>query len=79
MNLFLETTTIVLRPFVLDYAGEPVPEETFTHHHPDHHPILYQLPSTTIHSILPVQIVCLSIFLHNLSPRGTNVYCNVVH
>jgi len=25
------TTTTVLRPFVLDYSGEPVPEETFTH------------------------------------------------
>jgi len=31
---------------------------------------LYQLlPSNTIHSILPVQITCLAIFLHNLSPR----------
>jgi len=30
---------------------------------------LYQLlPSTTIHSILPVQITCLAIFLHSLSP-----------
>ena len=26
------------------------------------------LPSTTIHSILPVQITCLAVFLHNLSP-----------
>jgi len=25
------TTTSVLRPFVRDYPGEPVPEETFTH------------------------------------------------
>jgi len=25
------TTTVVLRPFVRDYPGEPVPEETFTH------------------------------------------------
>ena len=25
------TTTIVLRPFVRDYPGEPVPEETLTH------------------------------------------------
>jgi len=24
-------TTIVLRPFVRDYPGEPVPEETLTH------------------------------------------------
>ena len=27
------TTTTVLRPFVWDYPGEPVPEETFTHSH----------------------------------------------
>jgi len=27
----LGTTTIILRPFVWDYPGEPVPEETFTH------------------------------------------------
>jgi len=27
------------------------------------------LPSTTIHSILPVQFTCLTIFLHNLSPN----------
>ena len=25
------TTTTVLRPFVRDYPGEPVPEETLTH------------------------------------------------
>jgi len=25
------TTATVLRPFVRDYPGEPVPEETFTH------------------------------------------------
>jgi len=32
------TTTTVLRPFVRDYPGKPVPEETPTHH-PDYHPI----------------------------------------
>jgi len=26
-----QTTTTVLRPFVRDYPGEPVPEETLTH------------------------------------------------
>ena len=36
-------------------------------HHPDH-PNYQLLPSTTIHSILPVQITCLAIFLHNLCP-----------
>jgi len=62
------TTTIVLRPFVRDYLGEPVPEETLTHP-PSWSSNLYQLlPSTTIHSILPVQITHLAIFLHNLSP-----------
>jgi len=25
------TTTTILQPFVRDYPGEPVPEETFTH------------------------------------------------
>jgi len=63
-------TTIVLRPFVRDYPGEPVPEETFTHPPSWSSSKLHQLlPSTTIHSILPVQIACLAIFLHNLSPR----------
>ena len=64
------TTTIVLRPFVWDYPGEPVPEETFTHPPSWSLSNLYQLlPSTTTHSILPVQIACLAIFLHNLSPH----------
>jgi len=64
------TTTIILWPFVQNYPGEPVPEETFTH--PPSWPSsnLYQLlPSTTIHSILPAQTACLAIFLHNLSPH----------
>ena len=63
-------TTILLRPFVRDYPGEPVPEETFTHPPSWSSSSLYQLlPSTTIHSILLVQVICLAIFLHNLSPR----------
>ena len=63
------TTTIVLRPFVRDYPGEPVPEETLTHPPSWSSSNLYQLlPSTTIHSIL-VQITCLAIFLHNFFPR----------
>jgi len=62
-------TTTVLRPFVWDYPGEPVPEETLTHPPSWSSSSLYQLlPSITIHSILPVQITCLTIFLHNLSP-----------
>ena len=62
------TTTTVLRPFVRDYPGEPVPEETLTHPPSWSSSNLYQLlPSTTIHSILPVQITCLATFLHDLS------------
>ena len=63
------TTTTVLRPFVRDYPGEPVPKETLTHPPSWSSSNLYQLlPSTTIHSILLVQITCLAIFLHNLFP-----------
>jgi len=63
-------TTTVLRPFVRDYTGEPVPEETLTHPPAWSSSNLYQLlPSTTIHSILLAQITCLAIFLHNLFLR----------
>ena len=58
-----------LRPFVRDYPGEPVPEERLIHPPSWSSSNLYQLlPSTTIHSILPVQITCVVIFLHNLFP-----------
>jgi len=41
-------TTTVLRPFVRDYLGEPLPEETFTHSHLSwSSTILYQLPPST--------------------------------
>jgi len=47
-----------------------VPEETFTLPPSWSSSNLYQLlPPTMIHSILPVQITCLAIFLYNLSPR----------
>jgi len=54
-----------LWPFVWDYPSEPVPEETFTHSYLSWLSIiLYQLPpSTTIHSILPVQFTCLTVFI----------------
>jgi len=63
------TTTTILRPFVRDYSGQPVPEEIFTDSHPSwSSTILYQLPpSTMIHSILCVQYTCLTVLLHNLS------------
>ena len=62
-------TTTVLWLFVRDCPGEPVPEKTLTHPPSWSSCNLYQLlPSTAIRSILPVQITCLAIFLHNLSP-----------
>jgi len=31
VNIHTTTTTVILRPFVRDYPGELVSEETFTH------------------------------------------------
>jgi len=65
----VHTTTTILRPFVWVYPGEPVPEETLTHPPSWSSSDLYQLlPSSTIRSILLVQITCLAIFLHHLFP-----------
>ena len=62
-----------LKPFVWDYPGVLVPEETFTHSHPSWSSnILYQFPpSITIHSILFVPFTCLTVtvFFHNLCPH----------
>ena len=63
------TTTILFRPFVRDYLLSCYQKK----HSPTHVSWslsnLYQLlPSTTIHSIFLVQIPCLAIFVHNLSP-----------
>ena len=47
------TTRTVLPPFVQDYPGEPVLEETPTHH-PDHHPIFisfFHLPRSIASSL----------------------------
>jgi len=62
LNL-IDTHTTVWWPFVWDYPGGPVPEETFTHSNPSWpSDILYQLPpSTTIHNILLVQSTCLTV------------------
>ena len=68
-SVVTNTTTTVLRPFVRDYTGELVPEETLTHPRSWSSSILYRLlPSAMIHNILLVQITCLAIFLHNHFP-----------
>jgi len=63
------TTTTVFWLIVRDHEDKPVPKETFSHPPSWSSSNLYQLlPSATIHSILPVQIMCLTSFLHNISP-----------
>ena len=56
--------------FVQDNPGEPVPEETFTHSHLSWSSVICGLlsPSITIHGILLVQFMCLTVFFHNLCP-----------
>jgi len=70
------TTTTVLWPFICDYLGEPVPEETFTHSHISRSSnIFYQLPpSSMIHSILPVQFTCLTVFFAQPLSKSSLVY-----
>jgi len=57
--------------FVHYNPSEPVPEETNTHSHLSWLSIIPYLlpPSITIHGILPVQFMCLTVFFHNLSPN----------
>ena len=54
--------------FFWDNPGEPVPEETFSYSHLLWSSIIPYLlpPSVTIHGILPVQFMCLTVFFHNL-------------
>jgi len=67
--------------FVLDNMGEPVPEETFTHSHLLWSSVIPYLlpPSTTIHGILPVRFMCLTVFFHNLSSKFSLVYLLAWH
>jgi len=63
--------------FVRDNPGEPIPEETFTHSHLSWSSIVLYLlhPSNTIHGVLPVQSMHLTVFLHNLSPSFLRSTC----
>jgi len=56
--------------FVQDNLDQPVPEETFTHSHLSWSSVIPYLipPSITIHGILPVQFMCLTVFFRNISP-----------
>ena len=53
-----------------DCPGRPIPEETFTHSHPSWSlNILYRLPPfTTVHNILFVQFMYLTVLFDNLCP-----------
>jgi len=76
LAFFLAPELLQLQPFysslnfVRDNPGEPAPEETFTHSHLLWSSIIPYLlaPFFTIHGILPVQLSCLTVFLHNLCP-----------
>jgi len=52
--------------FIWDNPGEPVPEETFTHSQLSWSTIVpcLLLPSNTIHGILPIQSMHLTVFPH---------------
>jgi len=56
--------------FVRDKPSEPLPEETFTHSHLSWSSIAPYLlhPSNTTHGVLPIQLMRLTVFFHNLSP-----------
>jgi len=60
------------QPFYGPLSGTTQVSRTRRNTHPPTILIIVQsyqlLPSTTIHSILPDQITCLAVFLHNLSP-----------
>jgi len=64
------TTTIALQLFVRHYPVEPVAEEIFTHSHIFwSSTVLYLLPpSNMIRSVLLVQFMYLTVFLHHLCP-----------
>jgi len=65
-----------LWPFLRDYPGELVPEETITHSYLSQSSInLYQLPpSTAIHSILPIQFSRLTVFFAQPLSKFSLVY-----
>ena len=74
--IIISVTTTTQQPFYGPLSGtRPTRVSQYQKKHLVNHPpswsssSFYQLlPSTTSHSILPVQITCLAIFLHNLSP-----------
>jgi len=77
------TPTTVLQAFVWNYPGEPVRKETFTHPPSSSSSNHFQLlPSTTIHSILPVNLhndtinkILLLILSKNWGVLSTQFYC----
>jgi len=70
------STTTVLRPFVRDYPGELVPEETFTYSHLLWASIILYLlpPSIAIYGIFSVQFTCLTVFFAQSLSKFSLVY-----
>jgi len=73
-------TVFQLCEFSPGKPGEPIPEETFTHSHLSWSSIITYLlhPSITIHSIRPVQFLCLTVFPQSLS-NNSLVYLLALH
>jgi len=67
------TNTTVLWPFVYNYPGEPVSEETFTHSHTHTYPDHQSSFICFLHLLLSIASslfnLCLAVFLHSLSPN----------
>ena len=70
------TTTTVLWPCDWDNPDDPVLEETLAHSYLSWSSnILYRLPpSTMIHSIIPVQFMCLIVFFAQPLSKSSLVY-----
>jgi len=65
-KIISQCNTTVSQPFVWDYSGRPVPEETFTHSHPSwSSDILYQLPLFTLYGVERTQLGLLLIEVKN--------------
>jgi len=67
-SIYCSNTTTVLRPFVRDHPGDPVPEETCTScTYADYQPCFISF-LYLLHSIFLFNLMCLTVFLHHLSP-----------
>ena len=73
-NHFTAVWTLSTRTRVSWYQKKQSPTHTYSISH------LYLLPSSiAIHGLLPVQFMCLTVFLHNFCPKFSLVYLFIWH